>query len=78
MKAFTPCQGKTACRDDGQQCVTCGRGFPEIEQTRVLVDALAELAMTFDYGNVDEFAAYIAKKLEKKVRHRREGRVSED
>jgi hypothetical protein len=78
MKAFTPCQGKTACRDDGQRCVTCGRGFPEIEQTRVLVDALAELAMTFDYGNVDEFAAYIAKKLEKKVRHRREGRVSED
>lgn len=73
MKSFKPCQGKTACRDDGQQCLTCGRTFPEIEQTRVLLDALADLAIRYDYANLDEFAAYIARKLEKKVRHRREG-----
>ncbi len=78
MKAFKPCQGKTACRDDGQQCLTCGRGFDEIEQTRVLIDALAELALAQGYENVMEFAAYIARKVEKKVRHRREGRNTED
>ncbi len=78
MKTFKPCQGKTACRDDGLQCLTCGRSFPEIEQTRALVDALAELAMAHNYANVDEFAAYIARKVEKKVRYRREGQISED
>lgn len=78
MKTFKPCQGKTACRDDGQQCLTCGRSFPEIEQIRALVDALADLAITCDYGNVDDFAAYIARKVEKKVRYRREGTNSAD
>ncbi len=73
MKTFKPCQGKTACRDDGVQCLTCGRDFREIERTRALIDALTELAMSHDYANVEEFAAYVAKKVEKKVRHRREG-----
>lgn len=77
MKSFVPCQGKTACRDDGQQCLTCGRTFPEIERTRALIDGLAELALAHEYGNVGEFAAYIAKKVEKKVRHRREGGIPE-
>lgn len=78
MKTFKPCQGKTACHDDGVQCLTCGRSFSEIEQTRALVDALAELALAHDYSNVDEFAAYIARKVEKKVRHRREGGKNDD
>ena len=78
MKTFTPCQGKTACRDDGVQCLTCGRSFPEIEQTRALIDSLAELVLAYDYGNVDAFAAYVAKKVEKKVRHRREGGKGDD
>lgn len=77
MKPFTPCRGKTACRDDGATCLTCGRGLQEIEATRRLIDALAELAITHDYGNADEFAAYVASKVEKKVRHRREGRGGE-
>ena len=77
MKTFKPCQGKTVCRDDGRQCLTCGRTFPEIEQTRALLNALADLALAHDYGNVEEFAAYIARKLEKKVRQRREGGISE-
>lgn len=78
MKTFTPCQGKTACRDDGRRCLTCGRDFPEIQQTRDLIDALAELAIHQDYVNVADFAAYVAKKVEKKVRHRREGKAGED
>ena len=73
MTTFTPCQGQTACRDDGATCLTCGRGLGEIEQTRKLIDALAELAVGQGYENVEEFAAYVASKVVKKVRHRRGG-----
>jgi len=45
MKIFTPCKGKTACRDDGENCLVCGRGLQEIEDTRRLIDALAELGL---------------------------------
>ncbi len=72
MKAFTPCRGRTACRDDGEKCLTCGRGFDEIAQTRQLIDALADLACVQGYDNVDEFTTYIARKVEKKIRHRHE------
>ena len=71
MTAFTPCRGKTACRDDGEGCITCGRGFADIEQTRNLIDALAELAINQGYDNVVEFAGYVASKVVKKVQHRR-------
>ncbi|MDD5472264.1 MAG: hypothetical protein PHP05_10160 [Sideroxydans sp.] len=71
MSSFTPCKGKTACRDDGERCITCDRSFAEIEQTRALIDALADFALQQGYENVDEFAAYLADKLVKKVRHRR-------
>jgi len=71
MTDFIPCRGKTACRDDGVTCLTCGRGLEEIESTRRLIDALAELAITHDYANVTEFAAYVASKVEKKVAYRR-------
>ena len=71
MTAFTPCQGKTACRDDGQRCLTCGRGFEEIARLRDLIDGLADLAMRQDYDNIETYAAYVAEKVAKKVRHRR-------
>lgn len=71
MPTFTPCQGQTACRDDGERCITCGRSFPEIEQTRALIDALAAFAVQQEYENVEEFAAYVAGKVVKKVKHRR-------
>lgn len=73
MTQFRPCAGQTACRDDGTTCLTCGRSLAAIEATRTLIDALAEFALAQGYDNVDEFAAYMAKKLEKKVRHRRAG-----
>jgi len=72
MNTFTPCKGKTACRDDGEKCLTCGRSFAEIEQTRSMIDALAEFVCAQEYDNVGEFAAYVAGKMEKKVKHRRE------
>ena len=71
MKTFTPCKGKTACRDDGTTCLTCGRSLNEIEDTRRLIDGLAELAIAQHYENVGEFAAYVAGKVENKVNFRR-------
>ena len=70
MSAFKPCQGQTACRDDGTPCLTCGRSLAEIEHTRSLIDALAELAVNQGYDNVEEFAGYVAEKVVKKIRHR--------
>lgn len=78
MKPFKPCQGKDACKDDGVLCLTCGRSLAEIEETRRLIDGLAKLALENDYANVDEFAAYVARKMAKVVRHRRAGRPAED
>lgn len=70
MPLFSPCQGKTACRDDGERCITCGRTFAEIQQTRALIDALAEFALAQGYENIEEFAAYVAGKAVKKVKRR--------
>lgn len=72
MKTFNPCKGQTACRDDGTTCLTCGRSLAEIEILRQHIDALADLALAQGYDNVAEFGAYVAAKVEKKVRHRRE------
>lgn len=72
MSTFYPCKGKTACRDDGVKCLTCGRSIAEIEQTRNLIDALAEFAHAQGYANAGEFAAYVADKVEKKIKHQRE------
>lgn len=71
MTAFIPCKGKTACRDDGERCLTCGRSFDEIKRLRDLIDGLAELAIRQGYDNVEEFSAYAAEKVIKKVAHRR-------
>ena len=70
MSVFTPCKGKTACRDDGERCITCDRSFAEIEQTRALIDALADFAIAQSYDNVEAFADYVADKVVKKVKHR--------
>jgi hypothetical protein len=71
MSVFTPCKGLTACRDDGARCLTCERSLDEIARTRELIDALADFIRAQDYGNVDEFSAYVVSKVEKKVRSRR-------
>ncbi len=68
---FTPCKGKTACRDDGERCLTCGRRLAEIEQTRILIDALADYAVEQGYENIEEFAAHVTSKVVKKAKHRR-------
>jgi len=70
--AFQPCQGKTACRDDGQRCLTCGRTLDEIQWLRDLLDQLCTITIEYNYDNVDEFTAYIARKLPKMMAYRRE------
>ncbi len=69
---FTPCKGKTACRDDGQRCLTCGRSLAEIARLRELVQGLAELAIHQGYGNVEAYAAHVADRIVRKVRHLRQ------
>lgn len=78
MTVFKPCAGKTACRDDNVNCLVCGRSLSAIEETRRLIDGLADLAMTQGYDNVEEFAGYVAAKVAKKVRHRRDGNKPAD
>jgi predicted Fe-S protein YdhL (DUF1289 family) len=72
MTHFTPCQGKSACRDNGTICLTCGRGLAEIMQLRELLNEITDLAIQHEYENIDEFAHYIARKLTKMINHRRE------
>jgi predicted Fe-S protein YdhL (DUF1289 family) len=71
MAVFNPCQGKTACRDDGAQCLTCGRSIEEIAQLRELLRQLAALAVSHDYENVEEYAQYISAKVAKLIDHQR-------
>ncbi|QTR47657.1 hypothetical protein J9253_06985 [Thiothrix litoralis] len=72
MRQFNHCKGKDACRDDSERCLTCGRKLTEVARTVFLMNELSDFVIEQDYDNVDEFAAYIARKLVKKVKHRRE------
>ena len=72
MKTFVPCQGKTACRDNGAYCLTCGRSLEEIAALRELMEQLASLAIEHGYTNVDDYADYIARKLKKSITYRQQ------
>lgn len=72
MAIFKPCQGKSACRDNGVICLTCGRKLSEIHSLRELMQQLAGLAIDHEYENVEEYAGYVARKLEKLILHGRQ------
>lgn len=72
MAMFKPCQGKSACRDNGVLCFTCGRKLGEIQTLRELMAQLSDLAMNYEYENIDEYTQYIARKLEKMITYRRQ------
>jgi predicted Fe-S protein YdhL (DUF1289 family) len=72
MATFTPCQGKTACRDNGEVCLTCGRKLTEIAKLRDLMQELSTLAVDYKYENLDDYAQYIARKVVKMVDHKRQ------
>ncbi|ODB84993.1 hypothetical protein A3194_14650 [Candidatus Thiodiazotropha endoloripes] len=71
MSIFKPCQGKSACRDDGEICLTCGRSLSEIVQLRSLMKEISSLALEYEYENVEEYIQYIARKVEKTINHER-------
>jgi predicted Fe-S protein YdhL (DUF1289 family) len=72
MVKFIPCQGKTACRDNGEICLTCGRTLNEISKLRELMHGLTDLAIEYHYENIDEFSQYIARKVTKSIDHKRQ------
>lgn len=69
MQHFKPCLGKTACAENETHCLTCGRALTTIARTRELVDDLVALAMEEDYDNVEDFMAYISRRVCKKIDH---------
>jgi len=72
MATFRPCQGKNACRDNGVLCLTCGRKLGEIQTLRELMGQLSDLAVNYEYENVEEFTQYVARKLEKMITYRQQ------
>jgi hypothetical protein len=73
---FIPCQGKTACRDDGVRCLTCGRSLEEVVWLRDLIGQLAELAVEYEYDNVEQYIDYIVRKVEKMIESQRQEQQS--
>jgi hypothetical protein len=75
---FKPCQGQTACRDDGEGCLTCGRSLLEIAMLRNAIDQLAHVAQVFDYENSEDYADYISHKLKKVLKHRQSNQPNQE
>lgn len=68
-RTFKPCQGKTACREDDQQCRTCGRSLEEIYATRALIEELARFTQKMQYQNSDVFFDYVMTRAAKKINY---------
>jgi hypothetical protein len=67
MTQFVPCAGKQSCTEDGTHCRGCGRSHDEIARTRSSIDALCDVAREFGYDNVEAFAGYVARRINKKL-----------
>lgn len=66
---FKPCVNRTACTEDGTHCRACGRSHKEIAQVRQLVNDTFALINKWEYDNIDDFFAYLQKKIGKKLKH---------
>ena len=62
MSEFKSCKGKNECRDDGVNCLVCGRSLEEVAHTQQLVQGLTDLALAKGYENIDDFADYVARR----------------
>ena len=71
MNQFKPCVSKSLCTEGGEVCKSCGRPHWHIDQTRQLINDMAEFILQADFENVEEFTAYLASKAQKKVAARR-------
>ena len=74
MAQFVRCRGKAFCVETANGCRACGRSLHEIEATRSLVARATQLILELAYDNPGEFAAYLAEKIAKKVRHARDSK----
>ena len=72
MQTFRPCAGKNVCTENETHCLACGRPLDIIARTRELVDEIVNLSLEEDYSNIDDFLAYINKRVKKKIAHHRE------
>ena len=66
-KPFTKCRGKLYCRDNGEQCLSCGRSFEEIAATRDLIEKMARTAQDLNHEDPEAFLFYVMEKSLKKV-----------
>jgi len=66
---FKPCIDHNACNTDGTHCRACRRSHAEINQLRAIVDQTFNLIKVLEYENLDDFFAYLEKKVRKKLRH---------
>ncbi|MET0116864.1 MAG: hypothetical protein ABW090_05525 [Sedimenticola sp.] len=78
MGTFMACKGKSACRDDGTRCLTCGRSLEEITRLRELIDGLSTLALDQQYYNLNDYLNYVINKTAKTIVHRQKGEISAD
>ena len=68
-RQFSSCKGKSYCRENEAECVTCGRSLEEIYETRRLIDELANFMVDMDYTNPHEFMQYLLNKVNTKANH---------
>ncbi len=70
MARFTPCIGRTACRDDGVRCLVCNRSLAEIARTREVVKSVTAFLEEMNYENPEQFIDYLSSKVMKKLKAR--------
>jgi len=70
MHHFTPCLGRTACREDEVQCLTCKRSLQEIADTRAVVESVTTFLQQMNYDNPEQFLDYLVSKVGKKLKAR--------
>lgn len=70
MALFTPCLGRTACREDELRCLACGRTLQEIAATHTLVESVTAFLQQMNYDNPQQFLDYLAGKVQKKLKAR--------
>lgn len=65
---FRPCVSRTACNDNGERCLACGRSLDEVVEVRRLGDELTQFIRRMEYENSDDFLEYLVKKVRKKLK----------
>lgn len=70
MARFTPCIGRSACRDDGVRCLACNRSLAEIAMAREAIETVTAFLEEMNYENPEQFIDYLSSKVMKKLKAR--------